>query len=204
MLLCTGALDIEPELPDVADAIARGLVRHCPVCDGFEVIGQRIGVIGNSEHAIGEAIFLRTYSDDVTLLTLGRPVADGCEWGQRLRDAGIRVVEAPVTGVTIEDGRIAALCPQGGGPERFDTLYSALGCNVRSDLATAHGARHDESGSLYVDEHQRTSVPGLWAAGDVVCALNQIGVAYGHAAIAATDIHRQLPTCRAGSADRRR
>lgn len=192
VLLCTGALDIEPDLPDFADAIARGLVRHCPVCDGFEVIGQRLGVIGNSSHAIGEALFLRTWSEDVTLLTLGRPITDADD-SRRLREAGIRVVEAPVTEVTAEDDRITALCLGDDQPERFDTLYSALGCNVRSGLATAVGGRHDDSGSLIVDQHQRTTVPGLWAAGDVVSALNQISVAYGQAAIAATDIHRQLP-----------
>lgn len=192
VLLCTGALDVEPDLPDVEGAVARGLVRHCPICDGFEVIGQRIGIIGNSPHAIGEAVFLRTYSDDVTLLTLGRPVTQDAEHGRRLREAGIRVVETPVAGVTVEDGRIAALSLGGDAPERFDTLYSALGCRIHSQLAARLGARCDESGSLVTDEHQRTSVPGLWAAGDVVCGLNQISVAYGEAAVAATDIHRHL------------
>lgn len=203
VLLCTGALDIEPDLPDLADVIARGLVRHCPVCDGFEVIGQRLGVIGNGSHAIGEALFLRTWSEDVTLLTLGLPITDA-EDARRLRESGIRIVEAPVTEVTTDGGRITALCLRDDQPERFDTLYSALGCNVRSDLATAIGARHDDNGSLHVDEHQRTTVPGLWAAGDVVSALNQISVAYGQAAIAATDIHRQLPPRLAGEADGRR
>ena len=54
------------------------------------------------------------------------------------------------------------------------------------------GARHEEHGSILVDEHQRTSARGVWAAGDVVCGLDQISVAMGQAAVAATDIRRAL------------
>ena len=63
---------------------------------------------------------------------------------------------------------------------------------MRSELALSVGARCTESGDILVDDHMRTSVPGLYAAGDVVAALNQISVAVGHAAIAATDVHNAL------------
>ncbi len=74
----------------------------------------------------------------------------------------------------------------------FDVVYSALGAVNRSELAVALGAAVDESKAVIVDSHQRTNVPGLYAVGDVVAALNQISVAMGHAAIAATAIHNQL------------
>jgi thioredoxin reductase (NADPH) len=68
-----------------------------------------------------------------------------------------------------------------------------MGCEVRSDLASALGAETTEVGCLKVDEHQRTTVQGLYAAGDVVSDLHQIAVATGHAAVAATHIHKSLP-----------
>jgi thioredoxin reductase (NADPH) len=74
-----------------------------------------------------------------------------------------------------------------------DVLYPALGCDVRSQLATALGARCTEIGNLHVDDKQRTSVEGLYAAGDVVTDLHQLSVATGHAAVAATAIHNSLP-----------
>jgi thioredoxin reductase (NADPH) len=74
-----------------------------------------------------------------------------------------------------------------------DALYPALGCNVRSDLATGLGASSTENGNLEVDDHQRTTIEGLYAAGDVVTDLHQLSVAFGHAVIAATDIHNRLP-----------
>jgi thioredoxin reductase (NADPH) len=75
-----------------------------------------------------------------------------------------------------------------------DCLYISLGCAIRSELATALGAQCTETGTLCVDGHQRKSVFGLYAAGDVVSDLHQITVATGHATIAAADIHNSLPS----------
>jgi thioredoxin reductase (NADPH) len=74
----------------------------------------------------------------------------------------------------------------------LDALYPALGCTVNSELATALGASSTENGNLEFDVHQRTTVDGLYAAGDVVTDLHQSSVAFGHAAVAATDIHNRL------------
>jgi|HigsolmetaAR203D_1030402.scaffolds.fasta_scaffold00359_19 thioredoxin reductase (NADPH) len=193
VLLATGVVDIEPDLPSLERAVERGLIRHCPICDAYEEIDRRIGVIGWDKSAMREAFFLRTYSTDVTLMTLGRPMALTPEERTLLAHAGIKVVEEPVGAVVTEGDRITALSFADGGEHRFDTLYSALGTRVRSQLAAEMGAETDEEGALRTDAHQRTSIPGLWAAGDVVCALNQISVAMGQATIAAIDIHRQLP-----------
>jgi len=74
----------------------------------------------------------------------------------------------------------------------FEVCYAALGCAIQNRLATALGAELDAVGSLKVNAHQQTSVPGLYAAGDVVRGLNQVVIAAAEAAIAATDIHNQL------------
>ena len=79
------------------------------------------------------------------------------------------------------------------GTHRFDTLYPVLGSDAQSQLAIQLGAEVDENGEMVTDARQQTSVDGLYAIGDVVSALNQISVAMGHAAIAATCIHNRLP-----------
>jgi thioredoxin reductase (NADPH) len=196
VLLASGARDREPDLPDLPDAIKRGLVRYCPICDGFEAGGKAIGVIGHGAHALGEAVFVaRTYSRDVTLLTLGQPMRLDAEQQALVDRHGVKVVSEPVTELERYGGRIAAI-RMGGVEHRFDVLYSALGLERRSDLAVALGAACDDKGALLVDEHQMTSVQGLYAAGGVVRGLDQIVVAMGQSAIAATDIHNrcELPT----------
>src|SRR5688572_8399227 len=70
ILLATGAVDIEPPLPRLPNAVQLGLVRYCPICDGYEAAGKKIGVIGYGDRGLSEAVFVaRTYSRDVTLLT---------------------------------------------------------------------------------------------------------------------------------------
>ena len=191
VILATGAVDVEPDLPDLPDAVRRGLVRYCPVCDGFESRDRRIAVIGHGAGGAAEALFIaRTYSDDVTLLTLGRPMNLDAETRAKLDHERIRVVERPVTGLDIQGDRIAAI-RMDGAEMRFDILYSALGLRYRTELAHDLGAEHDAKGALVVDEGMQTSVPGLYAVGDIVTGLDQIVVGMSHAAIAATRIHNR-------------
>ena len=197
VLLATGAVDVEPDLPDLPDAVRQGLVRYCPICDGYEARGKRIAVIGHGDRGLGEAVFVaRTYSRDVTLLTLGQGMDLDAGELERVREHGIQVVHDPVSGLDTEGDRITVLRTAGGEEHRFEVLYSALGLKLRSELALALGAKHDGTGALVVDEHNRTTVPGLYAAGGVVRGLDQVVVAMGHGAIAATDIHNrcELPT----------
>ena len=192
VILATGVVDREPALPGVGEAVSRGLVRVCPICDGYEVIGRSVGVIGEDDHGGAEARFLTTYTDAISLLHIGAADALTGAERRRLRAAGVPVIETPIERVVLDRRRIAAICFGPGEPTRFDTLYAALGVTPRAALAIDAGAALDESGRLVVDEHQQTSVPGLYAAGDVVRGLNQISTAEGEGAVAATHAHNML------------
>jgi thioredoxin reductase (NADPH) len=169
VLLATGTHDVEPDVEGIAAIRERGLLRQCPVCDGFESSGKRIAVIGKGVHGVREAEFLRTYSTEVTLV-------DVTAWPRR--------VDFRPTGILVElaDG-LQLEC---------DVVYAALGSIPKSSLAAGMGAELDGNGNIVVDEHCRTSITGLYAAGDVVVGLDQLAVAAGHAAIAATAIHNDL------------
>lgn len=193
VLLATGVVNVRPDMPtrDHDRAMARGLLRYCPVCDGYEVIDKRIGVLGCDEHGTAEALFLRTYSDDITLLP--RRFADlGDDDRRKLADAGIRVVEEPIGSFRVGDDEIVAVLAESGMQLTFDTVYPALGSRPQSELARQLGAELSPAGCIVSDAHLMTTVPGLFAAGDIVEALDQISVAMGHAAIAATAIHNHL------------
>lgn len=192
VILATGVLDNRPPLPDLENAVARGLVRICPICDAYEVIGQRVGVLGHDDHCAQEAVFLKTYSDDVTFIHVGPPGSLPAAMRRTLTEAGVEIVESVIQHVVIEKHRITAFDFGAGKPRPFDVIYSAMGVTPRSRLAVEAGCRLDDGGRLVVGDHQETSVPGLYAAGDVVRGLNQISTACGEAAIAATDVHNRL------------
>lgn len=186
VLMATGLIDKSP----MSAQASPESIRYCPVCDGYEAMDRRIGVLGSLEDAGKKAIFLRSYSRDVSIF------ATNDDWPESstatLQAAGIKVFPS--------DGRVsarqdAALVSAGGGRcVEVDVLYPALGCTVRSQMALKLGARSDSLGCLKVDEHQETSIKRLYAAGDVVTDLHQLSVAIGHAAVAATAIHNRLPS----------
>ena len=189
VLLATGVVDHHPDLPGVERAIERSLVRICPICDGYEATDKAVAIIGDSDKGVREAAFLRTYSDRVTLIHIGLP-GDLTEREALIR-LGVELVETPIETVRLDGDRVTALC-WGGADRSFDLVYSALGTSPNAELARALNARLADDGRLEVDLHQKTSVPGLYAAGDVVRGLNQIAVATAEAAVAATDIHNTL------------
>ena len=189
VLLATGVRDHLPQLAGAQEAVLRSVLRICPICDAFEATGKRIAVIGSSEMGDREAQYLRTYSDQITLIHIGGPRDTQAD--QRLREAGIRIIESRLADLQIEDDKLL-LRKDNDEPQSFDVAYSALGCTPLNHLAAALGARVDENNALWVNAHQQTSVPGLYAAGDIVRGLNQVVVAAAEAAIAATDIHNQL------------
>lgn len=192
ILLATGVVNNQPPMaPEVHDeALQRGLLRYCPICDGYEASDLRIGVIGTGEHGHNEALFLRGFSRDVTLIA---PEGEhGIEESHRiaLEGAGVKLVNGPCHPLRITGETIVVPTPE--GELAFDTIYPALGSLIRSDLALGLGAKANAQGCIEIDAHQRTSVAGLYAAGDVTRGLDQISHAMGQAGVAATTIRNDL------------
>jgi thioredoxin reductase (NADPH) len=166
------------------------VVRLCAVCDGFETDGKRVAVFGPPDKVVGHARYMRTFSRDVAAVVPRGRLADGDR--TELEALGIRCIED--CGEIVWDGRREVRVACANGEEAgFDAFYPVLGARSQSQLAVALGAQCTKEGDLVVDDHQHTTVPGLYAIGDVVSALNQISVGVGHAAIAATDVHNSLP-----------
>ena len=192
VLLATGIVDNDPPLPGIRIAVQKGTLRYCPICDGYEASDQRIGVFGSVRSGGNKALFLRTYSAHVTLLLTEAPTDADAAMLETLDECGVTVSSALSFNLEEQGTQIEVLFADGTRHE-FDVMYPALGCEVRSGMATALGATTDEAGCLLVDPQQRTAAPGVLAAGDVVSNLHQLSVAVGHAAIASTAIHNSLP-----------
>ena len=189
VLLATGVVDVMPAMEGLEQGIESNRVRLCAVCDGYEASDHDIAVLAPADDAIRHAVFLRTFSRQVTAI----PSDDShpsAECAAQAAKAGVTLL--PVATAMRCDAD-ACVVQTEAGEHRFDTLYPVLGSDAQSALATRFGAEVDELGELLVDRHMQTTVEGLYATGDVVSALNQISVAVGHAAIAATAIHNRLP-----------
>lgn len=192
-ILATGARDVAPDLEGLEDAVRAGQVRYCPICDGFETQGKRVAVLGRSGHGLRESLFISGFGNEVTWLAMASHEEVDPHDLARLRQANVRIAESFPRRIECGVDNCGVRVELANGQVlEFDTLYPALGLVHGCDLATTLGARSRPDGQLEVDDHLQTSVPGLYAAGDVAVDLNQISVAAGHAAIAATAIHNRL------------
>ncbi|WP_426232137.1 NAD(P)/FAD-dependent oxidoreductase [Pararhizobium sp. DWP3-4] len=192
VLMATGVLNRRPPMVSAAhdEAVAHGLLRYCPVCDGFEVSDRSVGVLGTGAKGFKEAKFLRSYTRDVTLVAPDGEHSLADDERRGLEGLGVKVEEGPV--ISIEPGAGMITVTTDATAYAFASLYPALGSDIRSRLAEALGARVSDEGFIDVDAHQRTSVPGLYAAGDVVMGLDQISHAMGQAGVASTAIRNDL------------
>ena len=191
VILATGITDRLPPITDAKAAILSGRLRLCPVCDAFELTGQPIAVVGSDAHAASEALFLAHYSPRITLLTLGAPPLWPAGDQAALTGQGIGVEPCADWALDM-GGPGVTLRREGHPPRQVAAIYSGLGMDARADLAARLGAGRAEDGRLLTDPHQETSVPGLFAAGDVAPGLNQIATAMAQGQIAASRIHALL------------
>jgi thioredoxin reductase (NADPH) len=191
VLLATGITNRRPPMDeDLHDqALAQGLIRYCPVCDGFEVTDKKVGVIGSGSHGVAEAVFIRGFTDDITLIAPDRAHDLSEEDRAKMEEFGIKSVDGPCHAVATADKCITVATPY--GEHVFDSVYPALGSDTHTELAQQVGAELKE-GNVVVDSHQRTTVPGLYAAGDVVLGLDQISHAMGEGGVAATTMRNDL------------
>lgn len=193
VLLATGVTNRRPPMDEELhdEALARGLIRYCPVCDGYEVTDKTVGVIGDDSHGVAEAVFLRGFTTDITLIAPDAAHDFSAEDQARLEEFGIRTVDGPCSAVAAHDDCIVV--DTADGHFTFDSVYPALGSDAHTELAGQVGAElSGDTGCILVDDHQRTNVPGLYAAGDVVLGLDQISHAMGEGGVAATTIRNDL------------
>ena len=193
VLLATGVMNRRPPMDEGlhAEALARGLIRYCPICDGYEVTDRKVGVIGSGSAGVAEAVFLRGYTADITLIAPDRGHDLDAEDQTKLGALGIHLVDGPCHAVAALDEAIVVETPH--GHHTFDSVYPALGSDVHNELASQIGvALNEGTGCIIVDAHQRTSVTGAYAAGDVVLGLDQISHAMGEGGVAAVTIRNDL------------
>lgn len=192
VLLATGIVNFRPKMPVGLhdEALRRGLLRYCPICDGYEVTDKRVAVIGTAERGMREALFLRSYTADLTLIAPGGAHELQPAQIEQLGQAQINLRSGPCGGFALSEDKIQVVL--GGEILTFDSIYPAMGSHMRSELAKMVGADASDEGCMIVDTHQRTNIPGLYAAGDVVKGLDQISHAMGEGGVAATTIRNDL------------
>ena len=190
LLIATGATDELPEIPGLSGRWGRDFL-HCPYCHGWEVRDQPLGVLGTTTDSVEHAQLIRQWSDDLTFFahTYDLTYAER----EQLDARGIRVVDGEVRGLVVEHDRLRGVVLGDGRTVERAALFARPQIRPRSTaLLERLGCELDDLGFVLVDRVGRTTVSGIWAAGNVANPRAQVITAAGEGSAAAISINTDL------------
>ena len=189
LLVTTGLRDELPDIPGLRDRWARDVL-HCPYCHGHEVRDQQLGVLGGSHEAVRYAQIIRQWSSDVVFFTPERALT--ADERSQLGARAIGIVEGTVTRVLIEDDKLCGVEMDDGRRVPRAALFVPPRFVPNNDVLVGLGCDIDETGWVVTDSGGRTSVPGVWVAGNVANPRAQVITAAGEGSAAAIAINADL------------
>lgn len=189
VLITTGLTDRVPDLPGVAERWGRDLL-HCPYCHGHEVRDQPLGVLGGTPGAVTHALLVRQWSSDVVFFAHTTDLGD--EEREQLVARAIGVVEGPVAALAIEDDRLAGVLLADGRQVPRTAVFVRPEFVGANDFVRSLDGHTDAAGWPVVDPTGKTSVDGVWAAGNAADPRAQVITAAGQGSAAAIAINNDL------------
>ncbi len=197
LLVTSGLVDELPDVPGLRERWGHDVL-HCPYCHGWEVRDRAVGVIGTNAFAVHGALLWRQWTDDVVLFLHDVPPLTD-EQAEQLAARDVTVVEGPVAEVVARDGRLAGVRSADGSVVARETLVVGTRMVARADFLTGLGLEAVEHPSgmgvhLPADPMGRSTVPGVWLAGNVTDLSAQVGGAAAGGAFAAAQLNMDLVT----------
>jgi thioredoxin reductase len=191
LLLATGLRDIKPEIKGLDDFYGTS-IWHCPDCDGLSVVDKEVGVIGWGRQIAAFCMYMLTWTDRLTILTDGHPA--------EIEDAAARALERwniPVRRDVIDrlegrDGIVQRVVFADGSVKEVDAMFFHIASGPGSSFPADLGCEADEDGILEIDKEHETTVPGVYAAGDITPGSRLAMRAAAEGIRAALGIHKSL------------
>ena len=151
---------------------------HCPYCHGYEVKDQKIGILANGNVGFGMVKLLQNWSVNLTLFTNGQSTLNDLEI-KMLKDRDIKVVEDKIDYFNHKNGKLEEIVFKNASIEPFSVLFARVPFEQKSDVPKSMGCEITDQGFIKIDEMQRTTIDGIYAAGDNSYGLRAVSVAIG-------------------------
>jgi thioredoxin reductase len=190
LILATGVEDLLPALPGLAECWGI-TVLHCPYCHGYEVHSQALGVLNNGDAGFMQARLIRNWTPHLTLFTNG-PSALTEAQTQQLQQEGILIRQTPVQALRHHHGQLRSLVLNNGEEVALAAVFTHVPFRQHSELPALLGCRLTPAGHLEADDWQKTSVPGVYAAGDATTPMRSVANAVAAGTRAGSFVNHEL------------
>ena len=189
IILATSLVDVMPDVDNFLPFYGTS-VFHCPICDAATFADRPVVVISWGKNTASFTFELRHWTRDLTLVTHGQLIDAGER--ARLERQGVQVRTGRVARLEGENGRVSAVVLADGSAVRCDGVFFNVAHRPRNELALGLGCEVTPEGYVKVDERYQTTVPNVYAAGDVTTREEAVADAVAEGLIAATNIHLSL------------
>ena len=192
VVLAYGVRDLVPDIPHLTDFYP-GSVYHCPDCDGYEITGKRVGIVGHGTRAVSLALKLLQWSDQLTIFVDGHPRDFTKEHTSKLLAEGVDVKDEKVLALTGHGDQLAHAVLDTGERVSIEALFFSIGTVRSCTLAEDLGCKVFEGEPcIVVDDYKQTTVEGVYAIGDLAPGSQLAVTSAADGAVAAIAINKSL------------
>lgn len=190
ILFATGVKDLMPSLPGFADCWGISVI-HCPYCHGYEYRNQNTGILINNEMAFEFVKLIDNWTQQLTLFTNGKAMFDKSVF-EKIQNPDFKIVEKPISTLDHDAGYLKKVVFADGSFQELDALYARIPFEQHTDIPAKLGCAITEMGYISVDDFKKTSVAGIYAAGDNIMPFRTVSMAAAAGTMAGASINKEL------------
>ncbi len=190
LLFTTGIKDIMPNIEGFAACWGKSVI-HCPYCHGYEVRGEKTGLMGNGDYAFEFAKMINNWTKDLTVFTNGKSTLT-IEQTEKLKKHNINLIEKEIKSITHNEGYISNIVFNDDSTFNLKAVYAKVDFKQHSTIPENLGCTLTEQGHLQVDMFQKTTIPGVYAGGDNATFGRSVAVAVAQGTVAGSMCNKEI------------
>lgn len=190
VLLAGGISDELPPVKGLAECWGISAI-HCPYCHGYEFRQRSTGILANGDTAMELVKLISNWTSQLRLFTNG-PSTLSSDQLARLQERHITVYESPVKELHHAEGYLSGLTLADGDTHILQAIYLRPAFSHHAPFAQTLGCELSETGHLKVDPFQKTTVAGIYAAGDCTSPMRSVARAVAEGSMAGAAMNKEL------------